>query len=94
VGHNSNEKAQLEEKLTRLIDLGRRGAAVEQSDSGSYALRLTARVFAQLLPGPDHVPPAFFYPQFVPLASLLYWMIRLRVTARFKNDALPLSAFD
>jgi Predicted membrane protein (DUF2306) len=34
--------------------------------------------FARLLPGPYHVPPAFFYPQFVPLILLLYWMIRIR----------------
>ena len=34
--------------------------------------------FARLLPGPYHVPPSFFYPQFIPLALLLYWMIRIR----------------
>ena len=34
--------------------------------------------FARLLPGPYHVPPAFFYPQFVPLILMLYWVIRVR----------------
>jgi uncharacterized membrane protein len=36
--------------------------------------------FARLLPGPYHVPPAFFYPQFVPLALLVFWMVRVRFT--------------
>jgi uncharacterized membrane protein len=36
--------------------------------------------FARLLPGPYHVPPLFFYPQFVPLALLLFWMMRVRST--------------
>jgi hypothetical protein len=36
--------------------------------------------FARLLPGPYHVPPAFFYPQFVPLILLCFWMIRVRLT--------------
>jgi hypothetical protein len=34
--------------------------------------------FARFLPGPYHVPPIFFYPQFIPLALLIYWMIRVR----------------
>jgi uncharacterized membrane protein YfcA len=33
---------------------------------------------ARLLPGPYHVPTAFFLPQFVPLALLIFWMIRVR----------------
>jgi hypothetical protein len=41
--------------------------------------------FARLLPGPYHVPPAFFYPQFVPLAVLLYWMIRVRFTGWYRQ---------
>jgi uncharacterized membrane protein len=37
--------------------------------------------FARLLPGPYHVPRAFFYPQLVPLGVLVCWLIRLRFTA-------------
>ncbi len=36
---------------------------------------------ARLLPGPYHVPAAFFLPQFLPLALLLFWMFRVRLTA-------------
>jgi uncharacterized membrane protein len=35
--------------------------------------------FARLLPGPYHVPSAFFLPQFVPLGLLIFWMIRVRL---------------
>jgi len=34
--------------------------------------------FARLLPGPYHVPPAFFAPQLLMLAVLLYWVVRVR----------------
>jgi hypothetical protein len=34
--------------------------------------------FARFLPGPYHVPPMFFLPQFLPLALLVFWMIRVR----------------
>ncbi len=34
--------------------------------------------FARLLPGPYHVPPAFFAPQLVILALLVYWLVRIR----------------
>jgi hypothetical protein len=34
--------------------------------------------FARLLPGPYHVPPLFFFPQFLPLGLLIFWMIRVR----------------
>ena len=37
--------------------------------------------FARLLPGPYHVPSSFFLPQFVPLALLVFWMIRVRSSA-------------
>jgi hypothetical protein len=37
--------------------------------------------FARLLPGPYHVPPVFFFPQFLPLGLLVFWMIRVRFTA-------------
>jgi len=37
--------------------------------------------FARLLPGPYHVPPLFFLPQFLPLAFLVFWMIRVRISA-------------
>lgn len=36
--------------------------------------------FARFLPGPYHVPTAFFLPQFVPLLLLVFWMIRVRLT--------------
>ncbi|HTD29590.1 MAG TPA: hypothetical protein VK660_09400, partial [Xanthomonadaceae bacterium] len=36
--------------------------------------------FARLLPGPYHVPPIFFFPQFLPLGLLVFWMIRVRFT--------------
>lgn len=36
--------------------------------------------FARLLPGPYHVPPVFFFPQFLPLALLFFWIIRVRFT--------------
>ncbi|MGA2778401.1 MAG: hypothetical protein ABSF94_12655 [Steroidobacteraceae bacterium] len=34
--------------------------------------------FARLLPGPYHVPPVFFLPQFLPLVLLAFWMVRVR----------------
>jgi hypothetical protein len=36
--------------------------------------------FARFLPGPYHVPPIFFLPQFLPLLLLVFWMIRVRIT--------------
>ena len=41
----------------------------------------------RLLPGPFHVPPAFFLPQFLPLILLVFWMIRVRFTGWFKHRA-------
>jgi hypothetical protein len=38
--------------------------------------------FARFLPGPYHVPPAFFLPQFLPLGLLVFWMIRVRFAGR------------
>lgn len=35
---------------------------------------------ARLLPGPYHVPPSFFFPQFLPLCLLTFWLIRVRFT--------------
>lgn len=59
---------------------------------------LTALVFAtgsaftnglpRLLPGPMHVPPAFFLPILFPLALLIFWMVRVRLTDWMK-DAAP-----
>jgi uncharacterized membrane protein len=43
---------------------------------------------ARFLPGPYHVPLAFFLPQFVPLALLLFWMIRVRFTDWYGRDAI------
>jgi hypothetical protein len=36
--------------------------------------------FARFLPGPYHVPPVFFFPQFLPLGLMVFWMIRVRFT--------------
>jgi hypothetical protein len=36
--------------------------------------------FARLLPGPYHVPLIFFFPQFLPLGLLIFWIIRVRFT--------------
>jgi uncharacterized membrane protein len=41
---------------------------------------------ARLLPGPYHVPVAFFFPQFIPLGLLIFWLIRLRFTGWYKDD--------
>ena len=35
--------------------------------------------FARLLPGPYHVPPAFFVPQLLMLVVMLYWIVRVRL---------------
>jgi uncharacterized membrane protein len=42
---------------------------------------------ARLLPGPYHVPTAFFLPQFVPLGLIIFWLIRVRFTGWFKRNA-------
>ena len=42
---------------------------------------------ARLLPGPYHVPTAFFLPQFIPLGLIIFWLIRLRFTGWFKRNA-------
>ena len=41
----------------------------------------------RLLPGPMHVTTIYFLPQFVPLALLIFWMIRVRFTGRFQPAA-------
>jgi hypothetical protein len=46
----------------------------------------------RLLPGPMHVPPAFFFPQFVPLGLLVFWMIRVRLTGWRQRIPGPRSA--
>jgi hypothetical protein len=38
----------------------------------------------RLLPGPMHVTGIYFLPQFIPLALLVFWMIRVRFTGWFK----------
>lgn len=43
--------------------------------------------FSRLLPGPHHVPTAFFFPQFIPLLLLVFWMIKVRLTGWYKADA-------
>ena len=42
----------------------------------------------RLLPGPMHVTPIFFLPQFVPLALLVFWMIRVRFTGWSRQNAI------
>ncbi len=43
----------------------------------------------RLLPGPMHVPAAFFLPQFIPVVLLIFWMIRVRFTGWLaRNQAL------
>ena len=44
---------------------------------------------SRLLPGPHHVPAAFFLPQFVPLCLLVYWLIRVRYPGWRRNGAPP-----
>ncbi len=44
--------------------------------------------FARLLPGPYHVPPAFFLPQFAPILLLVFWMVRVRFTRWFERSAV------
>ena len=46
----------------------------------------------RLLPGPMHVPAAVFFPQFIPLALLAFWMIRVRLTGWFNHAAIVRSA--
>lgn len=46
----------------------------------------------RLLPGPMHVTTIFFLPQFVPLALLIFWMIRVRFTGWFKPGPLAQAA--
>jgi hypothetical protein len=38
----------------------------------------------RLLPGPMHVTPMFFVPQFLPLILLIFWMIRVKFTDWYK----------
>ncbi len=42
--------------------------------------------FARFLPGPYHVPLAFFLPQFIPLIVLLYWLARVRWSRNWKVE--------
>jgi hypothetical protein len=45
--------------------------------------------FARLLPGPYHVPATFFYPTFIPLLIMIYWLARVWLTgSALKNFAL------
>ena len=46
----------------------------------------------RLLPGPMHVTPIFFLPQFVPLGLLIFSLIRVRFTGWLKQDALAQAA--
>ena len=41
--------------------------------------------FARLLPGPYHVPLAFFMPQFLPVVLLVFWLMRVRLTGWLKG---------
>ncbi len=42
----------------------------------------------RLFPSLYHVPPALFLPQLVPLAMLVFWMIRVRFTGWYGQDSL------
>ena len=42
----------------------------------------------RLLPGPMHVTPIFFLPQFLPLILLVFWMIRVRFTGWYAKDTV------
>ena len=44
---------------------------------------------SRLLPGPHHVPPAFFFPQFVPLGFLIFWVFRVRFTGWLARAYFP-----
>jgi uncharacterized membrane protein len=46
----------------------------------------------RLLPGPFHVPPEFFLPQFVPLGLLVFWLIRVRFTGWYKQASVTLAS--
>jgi uncharacterized membrane protein len=37
---------------------------------------------ARLLPGPYHVPLPFFFVQFIPVAVMLFWLVRIRFNKR------------
>jgi uncharacterized membrane protein len=39
---------------------------------------------SRLLPGPHHVPSAFFLPQLVPLGMMFFWLVRIRVRGGYK----------
>ena len=44
--------------------------------------------FARMLPGPYHVPLAFFFPQFIPLILMFYWLVRVRlVSLKAKSES-------
>lgn len=43
--------------------------------------------FARFLPGPYHVPAAFFFPQFLPLLLLVFWLVRIRLPGWPKTSA-------
>jgi len=46
----------------------------------------------RLLPGPFHVPPEFFLPQFLPLGLLVFWMVRVRLTGWWKQSPIALAS--
>jgi hypothetical protein len=48
----------------------------------------------RLLPGPMHVTPIFFVPQFLPLILLIFWMIRVRHTGWYTGNVAEALARD
>jgi hypothetical protein len=48
--------------------------------------------FSRFLPGPHHVPRAFFLPQLVPLALLVFWIVRVRFTRWSEKRAAAAAA--
>jgi uncharacterized membrane protein len=43
----------------------------------------------RLLPGPMHVTPIFFLPQFVPLVLMVFWLIRVRLSGWLPRGSRP-----
>ncbi len=46
---------------------------------------------ARLLPGPFHIPPLFLAPMLLPLGLLIFWLTRVRLTGRHRQNSNPLA---
>ena len=86
--------------LTDLKVILHRGISGAQRIARHLWRMCTALVFAtgsgftngvpRLLPGPMHVTPIFFLPMLVPLLLMIFWLLRVRFTQRFKSEALAI----